>query len=175
MPFPFQTSGRRWKLSTSRDAPREVRRMNLKGSTEGGETARRQCFFVASFAFKFPTLSRDAIPNAAAATVAHRPPARVICLAPALARPKRLDYTPSPVRKQAGNQILRNRENIGRNNSQSSKHWNSGQTYFPMFIQPWFVQFHTNHNLISMLATSRIPMRKIWQEFNAVAQIHPPS
>jgi len=38
--------------------------MNPKGSTEGGETARRQCFFVASFAFKFPTLSRDAIPNA---------------------------------------------------------------------------------------------------------------
>ena len=117
----------------------------------------------------FPTFP-GAIPNAA-----DRPPARVICLAPALARPKRLHYTPSPVRKQAGNQILRNRENIAQSNSQSFKHWKSGQTYFPMFIQPWFVQFHTNHNLISMLATSRIPMRKIWQEFNAVAQIHPPS
>ena len=35
------------------------------------------------------------------------PPARVICLAPALTRPKRLDYTSSPVRKQAGNQDLR--------------------------------------------------------------------
>ena len=34
--------------------------MNLKGNNEGGETARRQCLFIASFAFKFPTLSRDA-------------------------------------------------------------------------------------------------------------------
>ncbi len=41
VPFPSQTSGRRWKHSTSLDAPREVRRMNLKGNNEGGETARK--------------------------------------------------------------------------------------------------------------------------------------
>lgn len=59
--FPLQTS-EWWRKQngTSLDAPREVRRMNLKGNNEGGEAARRQCLFIAPFAFKFPTLSRDA-------------------------------------------------------------------------------------------------------------------
>ena len=48
-------------------------------TNEGGETARRQCFFFVSPSRKFPRLPHDTIPNAEATTVARRPPARVIC------------------------------------------------------------------------------------------------
>jgi hypothetical protein len=76
--------------------------MNLERYNEGGEPARKAVPIHCVFRVKFPTLPHDAIPNAAAATVAHRPPARVICLAPALARPKRLHYTPFSLPKASG-------------------------------------------------------------------------
>ena len=75
----FQTSGRCRKLSTSHDASMEVLRIPWK-IQRGRRTARRQCFFCCVFHGKVPKLSIDAIPNAAAATVARRPPARVICM-----------------------------------------------------------------------------------------------
>ena len=50
---PFQTSRQAGKHDTSLDAPREVPEMNLKRYTEGGETARRQCFFCAPFQESF--------------------------------------------------------------------------------------------------------------------------
>ena len=64
-------------------------------------------------------LPNHTIPNAVVAVTRNPTVARVICLAPALAGPKRLNYTPSPVRKQAGFQSLRHGENIGRSNAQS--------------------------------------------------------
>ena len=53
-PFPVSDIGAVVETkSTSLDAPREVPEMNLKRYTEGGETARRQCFFNASFRGSF--------------------------------------------------------------------------------------------------------------------------
>ena len=46
--------------------------MDLWRYNEGGETARRQCFFFVSPLRKFPRLPHDTIPNAATAKIAHR-------------------------------------------------------------------------------------------------------
>ena len=67
-------------------------------TNEGGETARRQCFFFVSPSRKFPRLPHDTIPNAETATVARRPPARVICRL-ALVGQDVDNYTPLPCPK----------------------------------------------------------------------------
>ena len=53
--------------------------MNLKGNTEGGELHEGSASFCASFAFKFPTLSRDATQTRRRLRLLTIQPARVIC------------------------------------------------------------------------------------------------
>ena len=55
----------------------------------------------------FRGFTLNAIPNAASATVAHRPSTRVICHL-ALIGARRENYTPFPRRFQAGNAVFRN-------------------------------------------------------------------
>ncbi len=57
--FPFQTSRRRRKLSTSFDASCEVPRMDPWRYKRRRQSARRQCFFFVSPLRKFPRLSHN--------------------------------------------------------------------------------------------------------------------